>query len=548
MVSFILSNGRRLSRSVSNLVILLLAATSIVAIIIQLLSSSHLTMSERSTYVKSRSYKAGGGSRYSSSNNPLDYTVIIIHYHKTGSALSKSLLNLILEEGSDLGLVGTPRNQKRSRKIQRHEREQRPANESYEDQELVDDDDSENDEDDDDIRSNAGTERLLHRENAELMKSILTAPKNPRFFPEYPKRQHDRITKCPKLLLIPGMVFVQTAPDLFCSIDDLRDILIPSLTALRIKNNGTVRLDATRIEGHERQLRGTKILHLVRNPFDMALSNYFYHSQIPTPEGWVHNHNPCEDRYIRRSPLMLQRDRGWRPRFDRREKMKQRIVPQRIVPFSQLLYYNETTKNLALPALTNISPEQYDEVLSLCHALFQSPMVDASLNITNTSSFYEHLIGLNSYDGLRLAITQQIVGSGGANSASGGDILRMGNNVVKLRQLIKLNEEDLSSNKMMWGELQLLTMDMLRWTTHPSDSVVEALDFVFGDSLSLERKQAAAMQYEETYTRKASNDTYEHVTFNKHDRSEKKHLISMLRNDAVLAPVLAEVESILANA
>jgi hypothetical protein len=77
---------------------------------------------------------------------------------------------------------------------------------------------------------------------------------------------------------------------------------------------------------------------------------------------------------------------------------------------------------------------------------------------------------------------------------------------------------------------------------------VEALDFVFGDSLSLERKQAAAMQYEETYTRKASNGTYEHVTFNKHDRSEKKHLISMLRNDAVLAPVLAEVESILANA
>ena len=28
--------------------------------------------------------------------------------------------------------------------------------------------------------------------------------------------------------------------------------------------------------------RGVKVVHLVRNPFSMAVSNYHYHAQIPT--------------------------------------------------------------------------------------------------------------------------------------------------------------------------------------------------------------------------------------------------------------------------
>lgn len=30
----------------------------------------------------------------------------------------------------------------------------------------------------------------------------------------------------------------------------------------------------------------TKIVHFIRNPFSMVLSNYFYHAQSPTPEKW----------------------------------------------------------------------------------------------------------------------------------------------------------------------------------------------------------------------------------------------------------------------
>ena len=30
----------------------------------------------------------------------------------------------------------------------------------------------------------------------------------------------------------------------------------------------------------------TKIVHFIRNPFSMVLSNYFYHAQSPSPEKW----------------------------------------------------------------------------------------------------------------------------------------------------------------------------------------------------------------------------------------------------------------------
>lgn len=33
---------------------------------------------------------------------------------------------------------------------------------------------------------------------------------------------------------------------------------------------------------HKKKSGKTKIVHFVRNPFDMVLSNYFYHSQDPT--------------------------------------------------------------------------------------------------------------------------------------------------------------------------------------------------------------------------------------------------------------------------
>ena len=55
-------------------------------------------------------------------------------------------------------------------------------------------------------------------------------------------------------------------PDLFCTPEELAHILL---------EGG---------DGHKNRERGVKIVHLVRNPFSMAVSNYHYHAQLPT---WV---------------------------------------------------------------------------------------------------------------------------------------------------------------------------------------------------------------------------------------------------------------------
>lgn len=34
--------------------------------------------------------------------------------------------------------------------------------------------------------------------------------------------------------------------------------------------------------GHSDDDRGVKIVHFVRNPFAMSISNYLYHAQLPT--------------------------------------------------------------------------------------------------------------------------------------------------------------------------------------------------------------------------------------------------------------------------
>jgi len=76
-------------------------------------------------------------------------------------------------------------------------------------------------------------------------------------------RQFNLSTKCQDIYhLEGGLIHVQESADLFCNVDALADILL---------NEDDIRTS-----------RETRIIHFVRNPYSMALSNYFYHSQDPT--------------------------------------------------------------------------------------------------------------------------------------------------------------------------------------------------------------------------------------------------------------------------
>ena len=123
-----------------------------------------------------------------------------------------------------------------------------------------------------------------------------------------PARRHSAITGCPpSFTLDVGAMHVQEAPDLFCSDEKLYRILFGiqergdtggvswnelwkhhhSSSSLRdidfnVGNGGTGQ-DVVSGRG------GVKIVHFVRNPFEMALSNYLYHAQDPT----VSTHVQC---------------------------------------------------------------------------------------------------------------------------------------------------------------------------------------------------------------------------------------------------------------
>ena len=425
-------------------------------------------------------------------HDPSEYSVLIFQYHKSGTELSEELSRFLVQKGKRVGLK-----------------------------------------------------------------------ENPTGRGPYPKRQHDKVTKCPKFNLIPGAVYVQQAPDFFCSTEELHHGVFLSQLALQKKDNTRVkkRYNGRPLHGHtatkiSSRHRGTKMIHLIRNPYTLALSNYFYHAQNPTPEDWVHRAQPCEYHY-----------------------------PRGITTINS----NESIKSLILPTLPSISPDQFDKACLMCWSLFQNqtdissvaPKGNSSESMLHNSSFYDHLTHLNQYDGLRLATAQMILSAGYMTGSwdrnnkgqifpdknsivpAGADILRMGNNIIKLNQLLEFQHtkrEEMSAvssflhanatklgstNEELIGDFQLLTMEMSQWMSNPYESTMKVVDFIFENSISAQEKHSIAKSYQETYRSKISAGTSNHITTGKSYGSDKKEeLVAMMRGDDSLAPILDEVEKL----
>ena len=75
-------------------------------------------------------------------------------------------------------------------------------------------------------------------------------------------RHHEEGTSCPDVFRLEGgMINVQESPDFYCDVEEMARVLLD--------------------EDEVARTRGTKIVHFVRDPLSMALSNYYYHSQDP---------------------------------------------------------------------------------------------------------------------------------------------------------------------------------------------------------------------------------------------------------------------------
>lgn len=281
------------------------------------------------------------------------------------------------------------------------------------------------------------------------------------------KRDHDKKTKCPHMNLKPGMVYVQAGPDFFCDIDILAEELL---------------------QGGEKK-RGIKIIHLVRNPFDMAVSNYKYHAQDPTPERWVKGLDVCSAQENPYYPELFIRTLG----------------------SSGIMKYQD-----------------FGSILQLCHSLFQTEPG------SEKKGYYSHLRHLDPVKGLLLATTHQMRGQD-------GDIARMANNIIKLRQLQQLEAQANVAQHHLVPEkrIQVLTLAMEEFNLKPKETAMRFLDFLVSDTSPPEVIERIASKYEQSYLYMLNAGNHIHITTGSEDNAM---LEASLREHELFGGILGNIE------
>ena len=205
-----------------------------------------------------------------------------------------------------------------------------------------------------------------------------------------------------------------------------------------------------------------------------------------------------------------------------------------------------------LSSKTKITSSQLDAIVALCHSLYQSNSTSSSVSDINleNATFYEHIMHLNRLDGLRLATAQMVISSSVANNyAAGGDILRMGQNILQfenLRTLLSSTSGPLSTIPMIErSSFHLLTLSMEDYLASEKNITLKFLNFVLGDdghnnTAVLVPKYLRVKAADEFESSNTSSKNGPHTTQGKHD--DREELIQSLREDSALGPVLSEIE------
>jgi hypothetical protein len=137
-----------------------------------------------------------------------------------------------------------------------------------------------------------------------------------------------------------------------------------------------------------------------------------------------------------------------------------------------------------------------------------------------------------------------MIHGGGKILVPGGDLLRMANNIIKLRQLQEYIEKEFS-----YGPLTVTALSMDDFITNPLEFTSTYLNILAGDDTKLivgkPRKGRAiiksiASTFARNYNETKAKENHKHVTTGKHE--DRKELLESLKNDEVLGPVLDAIE------
>lgn len=273
-------------------------------------------------------------------------------------------------------------------------------------------------------------------------------PKSNRKQNAFNPKIHEEETGCPYGMdLSPGMIATQGSPNLFCDVNVLAEYLL--------RNNNMFQ-----------EKRGVKIIHLVRNPFIMALNNWMYHvKDNPPMEKWVEKINPC-------SPIEL-----WHERQSIGDLVQSTLLSSgngNGDPTSTIMQYSD------LAAIQN-----------QCSSLYQQSAESKEWN------YHQHLRKLGSFSALILSTTHMLL-----QGQTGGDILRMASNIIKLRQVQRLEDQIRLSKHVVGQEdkmIQVITISIEEFIQQAKTTTLKVLDFALQDSAPMEVKERLASQYEEEF-------------------------------------------------
>jgi hypothetical protein len=352
------------------------------------------------------------------------------------------------------------------------------------------------------VGENISPEKVNRSETSSLLSSSSshgqqTVERRPVDWRKHGRRNHNKTTGCPILdsnSYAKDSVRTLTAPDFFC--DLLQESQLPPPI-------------------------NTKIVHFVRDPINMALSNYLYHSQNPTPEPWVKrpNFNPCKH-----DPAFFQ---------------------------------------YVLEELTNVTVHEIDKVYNMC----MDYRYEGTSRKNKPRAFYALLRDLPTFDGLRLATTQFIIAK---NGESGADLLRMPNNIKRLQAW---ESGDRHPNQ------SILTVSMDQLIGDMKNTIMNITNFIFShnqnDTARLEIAETISGNMVKAYKDKKERATKKpalsnftqhiqrgnttivygkqlrktdwkgtHVMQGVMNKSERQNLKRRLEEDEVLGPILLKMRAI----
>jgi hypothetical protein len=264
-----------------------------------------------------------------------------------------------------------------------------------------------------------------------------------------------------------------------------------------------------------------KFVHMIRDIFSMALSNYLYHSQKPTPEPdikhWMLDCNP----------------KAW----------MQNNGIDRVV-------HSDETNEFGIER-SLITTDQIDRIVALCEELVVDPRTGKPFE-----HYYQALRRLPRYDGLRLALCEFLI-------LKRSDLLRMTHNVLRLREWQQQQQEQTEQSNNNRRERAVLTLKTDQdWSgenyahtlNRVTNFVLDDLE-VWGDNHRNQKNAEAELEREKEqmvaglqkralklrdreYKKKSSH-------FTKGKSNDRSELMEKLQRDELFAPILSNLQDII---